>query len=99
MTLTEVMVAVAIVALVSLVMATGFLSATAYIRRGIDLQRAGQIASGYVESQDGANGVAEDGSVTYSGGDVSGSFSGRYITYSSGQINDLSVDYTVFEYK
>ncbi|MEG2258622.1 MAG: type II secretion system protein [Oscillospiraceae bacterium] len=41
MTLVEVIVAIAILSLVSLTMATGFLASTAVVRRGIDLQNSG----------------------------------------------------------
>ena len=49
MTLTEVMVGVAMIALVSMMMVSGFLAASALIRRGVDMGRSGDIAASYVE--------------------------------------------------
>lgn len=51
MTLTEVMVGVAMIALVSMMMVSGFLAASALIRRGLDMGRSGDIAAAYVELQ------------------------------------------------
>ncbi len=51
MTLTEVMVGVAMIALVSMMMVSGFLAASALIRRGLDVGRSGDIAAAYVELQ------------------------------------------------
>ena len=51
MTLTEVMVGVAMIALVSMMMVSGFLAASALIRRGLEVGRSGDIAAAYVELQ------------------------------------------------
>ncbi|MDO4566606.1 MAG: type II secretion system protein [Oscillospiraceae bacterium] len=49
MTLTEVMVGIAIIALVSMVMVTGFMSASALIRMGADVSGTGALAAKYIE--------------------------------------------------
>ena len=82
MTLTEVMVGVAIMALVATMMASGFLAASAYIRRGSDVERSGYEAAALAEERKREKPNSEyGGAMNFSVNGSESSVSGTYYDF------------------
>ncbi len=91
MTLTEVVAAFAIIALVSLFMVTGFLSASVYITRANDIKNVSSAAYSRLEAGAAANSSTNG----YIGFGSYGSVYGRTDTYTDSS-SDCSVTYSEF---
>lgn len=92
MTLVEVMVAVAILAIAALLLTTSFSGSFNLIQRGVDMASAGDQA--FAEAEEGA-GTGSAGALEFNVGGRLESVEGSYVEYREGE--DPKVSFWVFE--
>lgn len=97
MTLVEVIVSFAIVAIAALIMASAFVAALAIVRRSTSHAQADQAAYGRLEqATDGAQGLAPNAEVYMTAGGKTITVKGRYIVEAAEEDGE-EVEYSSFE--